>query len=44
MRRTEKTKWSEKVTNVEILEPIGEKRTLLNTVQHRRSNWIGHIL
>jgi len=29
-RRMEKTKWSEKVTNEQVLDRIGEKRTLLN--------------
>ena len=32
-------KWSEKVTNYEVLERIGEKRTL-----RRKVNWICHIL
>ena len=29
-KRIEKIKWSEKVTNEQVLERIGEKRTLLN--------------
>ena len=40
----EKIKWSEKVTNKQVLEHIGEKRTLLNNILHREANWIGHIL
>ena len=28
----EKIKWPEKVTNEQVLESIGEKRTLLNTI------------
>ena len=40
----EKIKWSEKVTNEEVLERIGEKRTLLNNILRRKSNWIGHIM
>ena len=28
----EKIKWSEKVTNEQVLEGIGEKRTLLNYI------------
>ena len=39
----EKIKWSEKVTN-EILDRIGEKKTLLNNILRRKVNWIGHIL
>ena len=40
----EEIKWSEKATNEEILECIGEKRTLLNNILHREANWISHIL
>ena len=39
-RRMEKIKWSEKVTNGQVLEGIGEK-TLLNNILRRKSsiNW-----
>ena len=40
----EKIKWSEKVTNEQVLDRIGEKRTLLNNILRRKANWIGHIL
>ena len=40
----EKIKWSEKVTNEQVLERIGEKRTLVNNILCRKANWIGHIL
>jgi hypothetical protein len=40
----EKIKWSEKVTNKQVLDRIGEKRTLLNNILRRKANWIGHIL
>ena len=40
----EKIKWSEKVTNEQVLDHIGEKRTLLNNILHRKANWIGQIL
>ena len=40
----EKIKWSEKVTNEQVLGLIGEKRTLINNILHRKVNWIGHIL
>ena len=43
-RRMEKIKWSEKVTNEQVLERVGEKSTLLNNILHRKTNWIGHIL
>ena len=40
----EKIKWSEKVTNEQVLDRIGEKRKLLNIILRRKANWIGHIL
>ena len=40
----EKIKWSEKVTNEQVLNRIGEKRTLINNILRRKANWIGHIL
>ena len=36
-------KRSERVNN-EVLELIGEKRTLLNNILRRKANWIGQIL
>ena len=38
-----KIEWSEKVTNEQVLDRKGEKRTLLNNILHRKTNWIGHI-
>ena len=40
----DKIKWSEKVTNEQILDRMGEKRTVLNNILRRKVNWIGHIL
>ena len=37
-------KWSERVTNEQILDLIGENRTLTNNILRRKANWIGHIL
>ena len=37
-------KWSEKVTNEQVLDRIGKKRALLNNILHREANWIVHIL
>ena len=39
-----KIKCSEKVTNEQVLDRIGEKRALLNNILLRKANWIGHIL
>ena len=44
LRRMEKIKQSEKVTNEQVLEHIGEKRILLNNILRRKANQIGHIL
>ena len=35
-RRMEKIKWSDKMTNEEVLEHIGEKRMLINSNLHRK--------
>ena len=40
----EEISWSEKVTNEEILEHIGEKWTLLNNIMYKKYNWIADIL
>ena len=40
----EKIKWSAKVTNEQVLQGIGEKRTLLNNIPRRKAKWIGQIL
>ena len=40
----EKIICSEKVTNEEVIEHKGEKRTFLNNALRRKANWIGHIL
>jgi hypothetical protein len=37
-RGMEKIKWSEKITNEQVLELIGEKRTLLNNTLRRKVN------
>ena len=39
-RRMEKIKWS----NEQVLDRIGEKRTLLKNILRRKANWISHIL
>ena len=36
----EKIKWSERVTNEQVLDRIGEKRTLLKNILRRKANWI----
>ena len=43
-RSVEKRKWREKVTNEQVLGHIGEKRTLLNNILHRKAISIDLIL
>ena len=43
-RRMEKIRWSMKVTNEQVIERIGEKRTFVNNSLNRKANWIGNIL
>ena len=42
-RRMEKVSWRDKKTNEEVLEAIGEKRSLMDMIYKRKKNWIGHI-
>ena len=37
-------KWSEKVTNEEVLERIGDKMTLLNNILRIKTNCIANLL
>ena len=39
----ENIKWPEKVTNEQVLDRIGDKKTLLNTILRRKANFIGRI-
>src|SRR6218665_1542758 len=43
-RRMEKVTWTEHKTNEEILETIGEERSLIRTIKTRQKKWIGHTL
>ena len=43
-RTIEKIKWCEKVTNQQVLERIGEKRTVPNSILRRKANWFSHVL
>ena len=43
-RRMEEIKWPDKVTNKQVFDHIGEKRTPLSKVLRRKANWISHIL
>src|SRR6218665_2220054 len=43
-RRMQKVSWTEQKTNEEILETIGEERTLIRTLKTRKKKLIGHTL
>ena len=32
------------ITNEEVLNKVGEKRSLINTITRRQKNWIGYVL
>ena len=43
-RKIEGIKWQDHITNEEVLNRVGEKRSLINTITRRQKNWIGHVL
>src|SRR5580692_6210184 len=43
-QRMEKVSYKDRKTNEEVLDIVGEKRSLLETIVRRNKNWIGHIL
>ena len=40
----ENVTWKDKRTNEEVLDAVGEERSLLNTIRRRKKIWVGHIL
>ena len=43
-RRMEKVSWTQRVTNEQILERVGERRQMMGLVRNRRHRWMGHVL
>ena len=43
-RRMEKISWVDKVTNMDVLKRVDERRMLLEEVIKRQKQWIGHVL
>ena len=43
-RKIKGIKWQDHITNKEVLNKVGEKRSLINTITRRQKNWIGHVL
>jgi len=42
-RRVEKISWTDRVRNEEVLLRVKEERNIVQTVNGREDNWIGHI-
>jgi hypothetical protein len=43
-RRMEKTSWTVRVRNEEVLRRDKEDRNIIHTLKRRKGDWIGHIL
>ena len=43
-RWLKKVSWKDKITNEAVLEMVEERKSLINTIQNRQRNWIGHVL
>jgi len=39
-----KISWVDKVSNAEVLQTVQENKSILDTVQHCKFRWIGHIM
>ena len=44
LEKNAKVSWKDKRTNEEVLQIVGENRKLLQKIQERKKNWIGHVL
>ena len=44
LRRMLKIKWTDKVTNEEVLRRAGTRRWMMNTVAKRHTSFFGHII
>ena len=40
----ERVKWTEKIKNSVVLERVGEGRIMLELINKRKRNWLGHWL
>jgi hypothetical protein len=41
-RRMEKSSWTNRVRNEEVLQRVKEERNILQRIKRRKANWIGH--
>ena len=37
-----KVRWVDKVRNDEVLRRMGEERRILDVIENRKRNWLGH--
>ena len=40
----ERVSWRDKKSNEQVLQDVGEERSMVQTVVKRKKNWIGHVL
>ncbi|KDR10935.1 hypothetical protein L798_14458, partial [Zootermopsis nevadensis] len=43
-RRIGKFRWTDRVTNEEVLRRVNEQRNILQAITRRKANWLGHIM
>ena len=43
-RKMEKISWKDKKTNEQVLNSVGEDRSLTDSILKRKKNWIGHVV
>jgi ribosomal 50S subunit-associated protein YjgA (DUF615 family) len=43
-RRILRISWTEKITNKEVLEKAGTKRSLISTIRKRQLEFLGHVM
>ena len=43
-RKMENIKWTDKITNEEVLLRVGETHNLRETISMRKKRWMGHVL
>jgi hypothetical protein len=41
-RRVEKTSWTDRVRNEEVLQRVKEARNIIHAIRRGKANWIGH--
>ncbi len=43
-RELEKIRWSDGISNYDVLTMVNEERCLIEIIARRKKNWIGHVL